>query len=436
MCKQRIPCGTSPLKPAIIHEFELWSGQAPAVTTRTTEELMCNVQACGVNLVVGVCSFGHNQEDALVINGGSVQRGLLSCQYTRLYSSQLHDISGEVESFGKIPKTAKRKRNAADYSLLQKNGIIRRGAQVRPGTCLVGVLASSVRQKGGGAQEEVSECRSTFSETKGRVCRVFISQKMVRVWVTTTFVPQQGDKIMSRHGQKGVIGRVEAQENMPFSPTTGASVDILMNPHGFPTRMTAGQLLESAIGKMGCLEGRRYDCSSFNPLPTFDGLVAKGFDINGEEDVIDGTTGRPIRITVGIVEYGLLDKFSRMKLHARTDGPRDLYLQPTQGKRSGGGQRFGEMERDCSIAHGATSWLRDSFAVDSIELHICRKCGSPAIQPGPRVHARPHCERPSCQGAGTILRRIPRSLLILHYLLLMGNVRMGMDALPRESPRL
>jgi len=429
MLKQRIPCGRG-LRPRapVVHDFELHNGQRPLCTTRTTQDLL-SLEPIGVNLVVAIACAGWNQEDSLVVNRAALDRGLLATTYTRAYTVTLKPISGESEGFGQLPENATRRKHGADYSLLDERGFARVGATVHPGCALVGIVARRVQQSGHGAQTEVCECRSLFSEGHGRVERVqLLGDRGVRVFVALCFTPQAGDKIMSRHGQKGTIGRVEDPENLPFTEKDGIIPDIVINPHGFPSRMTCGQLIESAAGKLGALQGRVLDCTPFDAPPDLEPLLDYGFSPTGEENFIMGTTGRSVRLTVGLCEYGALDKWARLKIHARTSGPIDCFGQPTQGKRTGGGQRMGEMERDNALAHGCSFWLRDAFSVDALDVYICRTCGAPCIQPGPRVIGRAHCDRAACQAAarGVVKRRIPRPLLILYYLLLCANIEMSM----------
>lgn len=306
MVKQRIslpqpgPIATTP------HHLTTWYGQRPIATTRATEEALYWAP-CGINAVVAVLSYGYNQEDAVVISKGAVERGLFRVTYRRIYTAHLRDISGEEESFGRVPPESRRRRHAADYDLLDRDGTVPVGCTVGVGTVLVGVVARSVEQAGGGRQEEVAECRSLFCEAEGRVVKVELGARMARVHVERIFQPQVGDKVMSRHGQKGVVGMVANQEDLPFTGQ-GIVPDIVVNPHAFPSRMTVGQMLESAGAKLGALKGERYDASAFEQPVDLSDLRKYGFSESGEEDCIDGTTGNPMRITIGIVEYGALDK--------------------------------------------------------------------------------------------------------------------------------
>jgi predicted RNA-binding Zn-ribbon protein involved in translation (DUF1610 family) len=209
--------------------------------------------------------------------------------------------------------------------------------------------------------------------------------------------PEIGDKFASRHGQKGVIGLIVPQENLPFTED-GIVPDIIFNPHGIPSRMTIGQLLEILAGKVSAMKGERMSSSGFHPLSETDlrkTLEGYGFRNDGKETFYNGKTGKQLsgQIFVGNVFYQKLDHLVSNKIHSRARGPVTLLTkQPTEGKSKKGGLRLGEMEKDCLIAQGATLVLKERFGSDQTKIPICRECGLIAIHD--RVKNKKYC--PAC----------------------------------------
>ncbi|EKX73192.1 DNA-directed RNA polymerase III subunit, putative [Theileria equi strain WA] len=194
--------------------------------------------------------------------------------------------------------------------------------------------------------------------------------------------PEVGDKFSSRHGQKGVVGLIESQENLPFSEF-GWVPDLVMNPHGFPSRMTVGKMLELVASKAAVLDGLFKDGTPFqeNTLPEIERILeSKGFHKAGKEILYSGITGEPLEtyIFTGPIYYQRLKHMVQDKIHARSRGPRhNINRQPTEGRSRDGGLRLGEMERDCLIAYGASGLIveRLMLSSDVFTLDVCRRCG-------------------------------------------------------------
>ncbi|MDD5023170.1 MAG: DNA-directed RNA polymerase subunit B, partial [Candidatus ainarchaeum sp.] len=225
----------------------------------------------------------------------------------------------------------------------------------------------------------------------GKIDSVMVTEgpsgtRLVKIRLRTVKVPEVGDKLASRHGQKGVIGLLVPQENMPFTPC-GIIPDLLLNPHAIPSRMTAGHLLETLGGKAAALGGMLANGTAFSGNTEEDYrkiLIENGFEENGETELYDGVTGEKIKakIFVGVTYYQRLHHLVSNKLHVRSRGPVQLLTrQPTEGRAREGGLRFGEMERDCLVGYGASMLIKERLLDESdktLQL-VCSECGSTAV---------------------------------------------------------
>ncbi|KAI7077973.1 DNA-directed RNA polymerase III subunit, partial [Hortaea werneckii] len=205
---------------------------------------------------------------------------------------------------------------------------------------------------------------------------------IMKIQTRQTRRPEIGDKFSSRHGQKGVCGLLAEQADMPFSDK-GVTPDIIMNPHGFPSRMTVGKMLELVSGKAGVLEGKQEYGTPFGGSKVEDmgnALVRNGFSYTGKDFVTSGITGEslPAYVFFGPIYYQKLKHMVADKMHARSTGPRAILTrQPTEGRSRQGGLRLGEMERDCLIAYGASQLLLERLMLssDAHEVDVCETCG-------------------------------------------------------------
>ncbi|KAM8888744.1 DNA-directed RNA polymerase I subunit RPA2 [Synchiropus picturatus] len=363
--------------------YRLQTPQSPLVRPYMYDHYSLDNYPSGTNAVVAVISYtGYDMEDAMIVNKSSWERGFA---HGSIYKTELVDLADRVRNddavvFGASPDDPKVK------GKLDEDGLPYIGSKIQYGDPYYSYISLNTGQTFVTYYKNQESCvvdniKVCSNESgSGRLKRVCITMRVPRN-------PTIGDKFASRHGQKGILSRLWPAEDMPFSES-GMSPDILFNPHGFPSRMTIGMLIESMAGKSGALHGLSHDATPFtfsednSALDYFgDMLQAAGYNYYGTERLYSGLSGLELEadIFIGVVYYQRLRHMVSDKFQVRTTGARDKVTnQPVGGRNIQGGIRFGEMERDALLAHGSSFLLHDRLfnCSDRSVAQVCVDCGS------------------------------------------------------------
>jgi DNA-directed RNA polymerase II subunit RPB2 len=371
------------------------NGQVPLVKSRYLKYINNEEHPCGENTIVAIMAWnGYNVEDSILFNEGSLKRGLFRTTYYSVYESKeessrvgentIDSVFANIES-----KDVVGLKPGCDYAQLDEYGLVKENTLVDEKLVLIGKVTTNIDKPG-------TFLDSSSFPKKGQlgyVDKSFMTEgeegfRIAKVRIRNERIPGIGDKFCSRCGQKGTVGLIIPEADMPFT-ADGIKPDIIINPHALPSRMTIGQLVESLMGKACAMQGAFGDCTAFvnnGDMPKVFGqlLVENGYHSSGNEILYNGQTGEQIQseIYMGPTYYMRLKHMVKDKINYRAQGPRTVLTRQTvQGRANDGGLRIGEMERDGLIAHGITAFLQESMLVrgDDYYMAICNKTGTVAI---------------------------------------------------------
>jgi len=362
----------------------------PLVDTRLMGMVKLDKIPAGAPVIVAIMTHsGYNQEDSLLFNQGSIDRGLFQATIYHTEKDEDKKINGDEEIRCK-PDPAKTKgMKYGNYSKINSKGIVPENTLLENNDVIIAKVVPIKENRNDHTKiikyEDLSRTFRTNEESyvdKNFIDRNGDGYSFAKVRVRTVRRPVIGDKFSSRHGQKGTIGNIIPECDMPFT-SAGVKPDIIINPHAIPSRMTIGQLKETLLGKVLVELGLFGDGTSFGDLSVDSickELTKVGYESNGNEVMYNGLSGEQIEtsIFIGPVFYQRLKHMVRDKQHSRSIGPMvNLTRQPAEGRSRDGGLRFGEMERDCMVSHGASRFTRGRLydASDKYQVNVCKRCG-------------------------------------------------------------
>jgi len=362
----------------------------PLVETRIMNIIKLNNIPSGQQVIVAIMSHtGYNQEDSLLFNKGAIDRGLFLATIYHTEKDEDKKLFGTEEMRCKPDKTKTKNIKFANYDKLNNQGIIPENSLIEDRDIIIGKVipikenkndfTKTVKYSDGSISyrtHEESYIDKNYIESNGD------GYNFCKVRIRNYRKPVIGDKFSSRHGQKGTIGNIIPEEDMPFT-ANGLKPDIIINPHAIPSRMTIAQLKETLLGKVLLELGLFGDGTSFGDFEIstiIDKLNELGYESKGNELMYNALTGEQLtmNIFIGPAFYQRLKHMVNDKQHSRSIGPMvNLTRQPAEGRSRDGGLRFGEMERDCMISHGASRFTKGRIydASDAFSVFVCNKCG-------------------------------------------------------------
>ena len=433
-------------------------GQTPLIKSRYLKYINNEEQPYGVNAIVAIMSYtGYNVEDAILINEGSINRGLFRTTYYTTYEAREESsrVSGNnTNSFFtniEAKQNVSRLKEGFDYSKLDAHGLIKENTEINDRVVLIGQVSSTTENRG----EYADGSKTTKKGQLGFVDKSFISEgeegfRIAKIRVREERLPAIGDKMASRAGQKGTLGLIIPEEDMPFT-ADGVRPDLIINPHALPSRMTIGQLVECLLGKACTVYGGYGDCTAYATkganYDTYGPMLTKmGYHNSGNQILYNGFSGEQLysEIFIGPTYYMRLKHMVKDKINYRATGKRSaLTRQTNQGRANDGGLRLGEMERDGIMAHGLSYFLNESYMVrgDEYYMAVCNKTGAIAVcNPERNLFLSPFSDGPlmfsnskdgqpvldafSVYGRSFSILRIPYALKLLMQELQVMNVQM------------
>jgi DNA-directed RNA polymerase II subunit RPB2 len=388
------------------------NGQTPLVKSRYLEYINREEQPYGVNAIVAIMSYtGYNVEDAILINRASIDRGIFRTTYYTTYEAKEESskVSGSnVNTFFtniQSKPNVKGIKDGYDYSKLDQYGLVKENTPIDDRVVLIGEVSTSVEQRG----TYIDKSKTTKKGQLGFVDKAFISEgeegfRIAKIRIREERMPAIGDKMASRNGQKGTLGLIIPEEDMPFT-ADGLRPDMIINPHAIPSRMTIGQLVENNLGKACAIYGAYGDCTAFaskgSNYETYGHMLTRmGYHCSGNQIFYSGFSGQQLyaEIFAGPTYYMRLKHMVKDKINYRATGKRNfLTRQTNQGRANDGGLKIGEMERDGIMANGLSYFLNESYMVrgDQYYMAVCNKTGTIAVyNPDTNLFLSPFADGP------------------------------------------
>ena len=376
--------------------YVLNNGQIPLTKSRYLKYITNEEHNYGENAIVAImCYSGYNVEDAVIVNRGALERGIFRTTYFNTYKAheEVESMMGmkiETKFMNSNNENVLETKEGYDYSHLDPiSGLIKEGTKVGEKTVIIGMGTNSILNPG----IYVDNSIKTKKGQVGVVAHSFMTKgeegkRIAKVKIRSERIPKIGDKFCSRAGQKGTIGIILDEADMPTT-ANGIKPDIIVNPHAMPSRMTIGHLVECITSKVGVNIGAFGDCTAFTNKGSKHKELGKaltkfGYHSSGCEMLYNGMTGEQIETEIyfGPTFYLRLKHMPKDKVNYRARGPRTVLTRQTvQGRANDGGLRIGEMDRDCLIAHGMSSFIKESMMVrgDEYKMAVCNKTGCIAV---------------------------------------------------------
>lgn len=386
--------------------------QKPLVRTRISKYLNNDNLPCGINAIVAIAVHtGFNQEDSIIMNQSAVQRGLFTSSYFRTYKEQnnKNHSNGEEEFFTKPEIDTTKSSKPYNYDKLKSDGFVEENTYVTTGDVIIGKcmpnkVGTTINHKDNSIPMKNNEsgfidrnCYNDnhFTNINGE------GYTFCKVRVRSERIPTIGDKFSARSAQKGTVGMLYRQEDMPFT-ASGIVPDLIMNPHAIPSRMTIGQLMECIMGKACVHLGTYGDATPFNDHNVEDiaqALEDCGLERYGNEIMYNPRTGEQVMtdIFIGPTFYQRLKHMTHDKVHSRSQSGPVVMLtrQPAEGRARDGGLRIGEMELECNWAHGIFQFLKERLmeCSDNYRVFACKNCGNMAtVNPEKNIYVCKNCK--------------------------------------------
>tara|TARA_Y100000389_G_scaffold186488_1_gene206888 strand:- start:1258 stop:4818 length:3561 start_codon:yes stop_codon:yes gene_type:complete len=362
----------------------------PLVDTRIMNIIQLNNIPSGEQVIVAIASHtGYNQEDSILFNKGSIDRGLFLATIYHTEKDEDKKLNGNEEIRCKPDKNKTKNMKFANYDKINSNGVVNENTLLNDRDIIISKIIPIKENKNDYTksikyydESHIFRSNETTFVDKNYIDTNGDGYNFCKVRLRNYRKPVIGDKFSSRHGQKGTIGNIIPEEDMPFT-ADGLKPDIIINPHAIPSRMTIAQLKETLLGKVLLQLGLYGDGTSFGKFDinlAIKELQNLGYHSKGNEIMYNGLTGEQLNcsIFIGPAFYQRLKHMVNDKQHSRSIGPMvNLTRQPAEGRARDGGLRFGEMERDCMVSHGASRFTKGRIydASDSFSVHVCNKCG-------------------------------------------------------------